>query len=152
METVEVAADDAEVEVTAETEVAEEEEVVVEKAETPDFAALFTELSENIQKALAASADETAEQLVKVNDKIAAIEAVATKIDELAGKQAALEEKFNTVATQVEGVEKALGTIEKNVGVKKSGDLGGSKEETVLAKSNKGSIWGGRFFGSVDNI
>jgi hypothetical protein len=47
-------------------------------------------------------------------------------------------------------VEKAFDSVEKGVGIKKSGDLGGSKEDKV-EKSTK-SLWGGRFFGSVENI
>jgi hypothetical protein len=108
-----------------------------------DLADLFAEFSASIQKALGESAEATAAELVKVNDKIAALDAVANKLDEL-------EKKFNAVSEKVESVEKAFGTVEKSVGLKKSGDLGGSTEDK-LEKSSK-SVWGGRFFGSVDNI
>jgi hypothetical protein len=144
---------------TAETEEAADEEVTEESAEaaeeevveTPDFAKMFADLSDTITKALEANADATAEELVKVNDRIAALDTVATKIDELAARQAELEKNIANVSEKVESVEKTYSAVEKSVGIKKSGDLGGSQEETRIEKS-KGSIWGGRFFGSVDNI
>jgi hypothetical protein len=132
---------EADEEVTEDAEVVEQEEV--EKAASPDLADLFAEFSASIQKALGENAEATAAELVKVNDKIAALDAVANKLDEL-------EKKFNAVSEKVESVEKAFGTVEKSVGLKKSGDLGGSTEDK-LEKSSK-SVWGGRFFGSVDNI
>lgn len=128
----------------------EEAEEEVEKAETPDFAQMFAELSDSIQKALATGREETAAEIAKVNDRLAAVEVVAEKLEELGNKHAELTEKYNAVNSQIESVEKRFNEIEKGVGVKKSGDLGGSTEDK-LEKSSK-SIWNGRFFGSVDSI
>jgi hypothetical protein len=132
---------------TPEEEAAEEDE----ESKNPNFGKMFADLSDSIQKAIEASADAQEIQLTKVNDKLAAFESVATKLDELVQKHAALEEKFTSVTSQIENVEKRFNDVEKGVGIKKSGDLGGSTGDDKLEKSNK-SIWGGRFFGSVDSI
>jgi pantothenate kinase-related protein Tda10 len=47
---------------------------------------MFSDLAEEIRKAIADNSDATEAQLTKVNDKLAAFEAVANKIDELAAK------------------------------------------------------------------
>lgn len=126
---------------------AEEEEPADEPG---DFGKMFAELSDSITKVLEENADATQAELVKVNDRLAALGAVADKIDELASKQAELEKKFDAVSEKVESVEKTFDAVEKSVGFKKSGDLGGSTGDKV-EKSTK-SLWGGRFFGSVDNL
>lgn len=149
-EEAEVTEEAAEVAEEEATEAADEEEEEVAKAETPDFAQMFSELSNNIQKALEIGREETAAEIAKVNEKLAAVDAVATKIDELGAKHAELAEKFSSIDSQIESVEKRFEEISKSVGVKKSGDLGGSKEDK-LEKSNK-SLWGGRFFGSVESL
>ena len=121
-----------------------------EEDESDDVKKMFADLAEEIRKAIADNSDATEAQLTKVNDRLAAFEAVANKIDELAAKQNELTEKFNNVSSKVESVEKTYDAVEKTVGIKKSGDLGGSKEDKV-EKSTK-SLWNGRFFGSVENI
>jgi hypothetical protein len=121
-----------------------------EEDESDDVKKMFADLAEEIRKAIADNSDATEAQLTKVNDRLAAFEAVANKIDELAAKQNELTEKFNSVTSKVESVEKTFDNVEKHVGIKKSGDLGGSKEDKV-EKSTK-SLWNGRFFGSVENI
>jgi hypothetical protein len=121
-----------------------------EEDESDDVKKMFADLAEEIRKAIADNSDATEAQLTKVNDRLAAFEAVANKIDELAAKQNELTEKFNSVTSKVESVEKTFDSVEKHVGIKKSGDLGGSKEDKV-EKSTK-SLWNGRFFGSVENI
>jgi len=111
---------------------------------------MFAELSNSISKALEQATDATQAELVKVNDKLASLGSVADEIEKLTAKHAELEKKFDAVTSQIENVEKRFDSVEKGVGIKKSGDLGGSKEDKV-EKSTK-SLWGGRFFGSVDNL
>lgn len=125
-------------------------EKTVESSEDDAFGKAFAELSDSIKKALEASTDANEVAFTQVNDKLAALGAVADKIDELASKHAELEKKFDNVTSQIENVEKRFDSVEKGVGIKKSGDLGGSKEDRV-EKSTK-SLWGGRFFGSVENL
>ncbi len=55
-------------------------------------------------------------------------------------------QKFDSLATELAGVEKSLAAVESDTAVKKSGDLGGSSEDT-LSKA-KGSKWGGFFLGT----
>lgn len=112
-----------------------------------DVKKLFAELSAAIEKVAADSADATEAQITKVLDRLSAVEAVVGKVDELVAKAAELEKNYNAVSDKVNGVES---TVEKSVGVKKSGDLGGSQEGNV-AKAAK-PLWNGRFFGSVENI
>jgi hypothetical protein len=144
---------DAEASEEATEEVEETDEVETEEeTATPDLAKMFEELSTGIKKALEANQADTEAALVKVQDRLAEIDSVATKIEELSASHAELTEKFNAINSQIENVEKRFDTVEKGVGIKKSGDLGGSTVETKLEKSNGGSFWSGRFFGSVDNL
>jgi hypothetical protein len=149
-EVVEAPVEESEEVATDEAETPEEVEVTEEVEETTDLAKMFADLSTSIQKALETSQTETSAELAKVNERLAAVDAVATKIEELGAKHAELAEKFDAVNTQLDNVEKRFQAINETVGVKKSGDLGGSTEDK-LEKSSK-SIWNGRFLGSVDNI
>jgi uncharacterized phage infection (PIP) family protein YhgE len=116
----------------------------------PNFGKMFAELADTLKGALDASADAQEAQLTKVNDKLAVISAVADKVDEFSKTQAEFAEKFAALNAKVEEMENRFKSVEKGVGLKKSGDLGGSTED-VVEKSSK-SLWGGRFFGSVDNL
>lgn len=151
VEETEVVVDDAaEAEVEEANEETPEVEAVAEEKELVDVAKLFAELSTSVTKALEANVEATTDALAKVNDRLAEIETVSNKIDELGVKHAELAEKFAAIDSQIENVEKRFEDLNKSIGGKKSGDLGGSTEDK-LEKSNK-SKWGGRFLGSVDVI
>lgn len=131
----------------------EEDDDEVAKAAEVDAPEVDDELDvdgADVSKMLAELSESLEVQFTKVNDRLAVFEAIANKIDELSAKQNELAQKFNAVSEKVESVEKAFDAVENSVGFKKSGDLGGSKEDKV-EKSAK-SLWGGRFFGSVDNL
>lgn len=138
---------EAEDEEAGETEEPGEED---DDSENPNFGKMFAELSDVIQKTLEQNQELTAAQLVKVNDQLAALNAVADQFEELTKTVESLREGFSALKSQVENVEKSYSAVEKSVGLKKSGDLGGSKED-VVEKSTT-SKWGGRFFGSVENL
>lgn len=139
---VEQVADNAEVKAPEEsvTKAADVSEVEVED---PDFAKMFGDLQSAITAGLEKNNSETAAAIAKVN------ETVEAKVNELTKAHAELTTKFDSIQNELKSVEKALAAVESETAVKKSGDLGGSTEDT-LEKSNKGSMWGGRFLGLSD--
>lgn len=136
-------AEDAEVEVEVAAEVEEEAADVSEvEAVEPDFEKMFGDLKNAITSGLEKNASEAKAEIEKVST------AFEAKISELAASHGELTKNFESLKSNLEGVEKALKAVENDTAVKKSGDLGGSQEET-LSKS-KGSKWGGRFLGLSD--
>lgn len=139
----EVAKTEAEVESNteevAETVVEDNSEVT---ADEPDFAKMFGDLQTAIESGL--------EKNAKAAD--AAIEKAATafdtKVEELVKKHDELVTNFESLKKDIGGVEKRLGDVESETAIKKSGDLGGSTEDTV--QKSAGSKWGGRFLGLSD--
>lgn len=135
----EVAKTEAEVEEVVETVVEDNSEVA---AEEPDFAKMFGDLQTAIESGL--------EKNAKAAD--AAIEKAATafenKVEELVKKHDELVTNFESLKSNIGGVEKRLDDVESETAIKKSGDLGGSTEETV--RKSTGSKWGGRFLGLSD--
>lgn len=146
----EIAEDEVEEE-AAEEEVAEEVEEEVEKAVEAPAEEATEEEAVDFGKMFADFADAIQAQVQKMADELATFAAVANKVDEIGQAQAELAEKFSAVNETVDHVKKSYDTVEKSVGNKKSGDLGGSTEG-VVEKSAKPSLWNGRFFGSVNNI
>lgn len=152
---VEAVADADEENVVEESEVdAVEESVAVEgseeekaadvsevEADEPDFAKMFGDLQGAIESGLEKNAKAATDAIAEAK---AAFEA---RVDELAKSHSELVEKFNGIKAELEGVEKSLAAVESETAVRKSGDLGGSKENTVV-KSNRG--WGGAFLGLSD--
>ena len=137
----------------AETEVESSTEEVAEKTdeekseevtseEDPDIAKMFGDLQTAIESGLEKNAKQADEAIAK------ATEAFENKVDELVKKHEELVTKFESLKTDIGGVEKRLETVESETAIKKSGDLGGSTEETL--QKSKGSTWGGRFLGLSD--
>jgi hypothetical protein len=99
-----------------------------EEDESDDVKKMFADLAEEIRKAIADNSDATEAQLTKVNDRLAAFEAVANKIDELAAKQNELTEKFNSVTSKVESVEKTFDSVEKTLVLRSPATLAGQRK------------------------
>jgi hypothetical protein len=153
-ETVEVPAEEVEVpaeETEKEAVVEVEPEAAVEE-EAPDFTKAFAALTDTIEKALAGQQETITVELAKVNQRFETIETLVNELSAVKAANAELAEKFAAVTEETGEVKKSLDAINKSVGGKKSGDLGRSSEETKLEKSNTGSIWGGRFSGSVESL
>jgi hypothetical protein len=140
--------------VEAVTEAADEEEAgKVEKAadvsevdvevEDPDFTKMFDDLKSAIEKGLTNNQKAAEEAISK------AVDTFNEKVGELVKKHDELTEKFSSLKTEVENVEKALSAVESETAVRKSGDLGGSTGET-LQKNRRDSIWGGSILRSTD--
>jgi|SRR6185312_5667613 len=139
----------AETEVTSsteETEKSDETEKVVDNSEVgenePDISKMFGDLQKAIESGLAKNAEEANSAIEK------ATQAFETKVAELVAKHDELTTKFDSLKSNIGSVEKRLDSVESETAIKKSGDLGGSTEETL--KKDKGSKWGGRFLGLSD--
>lgn len=141
---VEEVADNAEVEAPADESVEKAADVSEVEVEEPDFAKMFGDLQTAITTGLEKNNTDAAAAIAK------ATESFEAKLDELAKAHGELTTKFDSIQTELKGVEKALAAVESETAVKKSGDLGGSPEET-LSKS-KGSLWNGRFLGLSDHV
>jgi hypothetical protein len=126
-----------EVEETPAEEATEKAADVSEVAvEEPDFTKMFKELNDAIQNGLVKNREAAEEAITK------ATQAFEGKVSELVTQHDELVNKFESLKNEITSVEKRIGLVENETAVKKSGDLGGSKGET-LEKS--GSFWDGRF-------
>jgi len=136
-------ADNAEVPAPEETveKAADVSEVEVEE---PDFAKMFGDLQTAITSGLEKNNADATTAIAK------ATEVFEAKFEELSKGYTELTTKFDSIQTELKSVEKSLAAVESETAVKKSGDLGGSPEET-LTKS-KGSLWNGRFLGLSDHV
>lgn len=138
----------AETEVNSSTEaVAEEkkeEETVAnaEVSEEQDISKMFSNLQSAIESGLEKNAKAAEDAIAKAS------EAFESKVNELVQKHDELVTKFESLKTDIGGVEKRLDSVESETAMKKSGDLGGSTEDTL--NKSKGSTWGGRFLGLSD--
>jgi hypothetical protein len=122
---------------TTEGEATEKAADVSEVAvEEPDFTKMFKELNDAIQSGLVKNREAAEEAISK------ATEAFEGKVSELVAHHDELVNKFESLKTEISSVEKRMGLVENETAVKKSGDLGGSKGETL---SKGGSFWDGRF-------
>jgi len=140
---VEEVADNAEVTAPEETveKAADVSEVEVEE---PDFAKMFGDLQTAITSGLEKNNNDATAAIAK------ATEVFENKFEELSKGYTELTTKFDSIQNELKSVEKSLAAVESDTAVKKSGDLGGSPEET-LTKS-KGSLWNGRFLGLSDHV
>lgn len=139
----EVAADSVEESAPAEGEVEKAADVSEVEVEEPDFAKMFGDLQAAITKSLETSTEVTAGAITKVNETLDA------KYSELSTKHDELTEKFNSVKAELDAVAKRVDSVEADTAVKKSGDLGGSTEDT-LTKSKGTTGWNGHFLSTTD--
>jgi hypothetical protein len=119
-------------------------------AEEPDFGKMLEQVQETIKKGLEQNREATAEELKAIEGKVTEVtKAFDSKFTELVEKHGELSRKFDGLAQQHDDVAKRLDSVESETAIKKSGDVGTSKEETIT-KGN-GSKWGGHFL-SVSDI
>ncbi|QIN94015.1 capsid maturation protease [Streptomyces phage Wakanda] len=142
----ETVAENAEVEAAVEEQSAETEEKATDNSEVqvdePDFAKMFGDLQKAIESGLEKNAAQADEAIAK------ATELFESKVNELVEKHTELTNKFESLKSDLGTVEKRLEGVEGETAMKKSGDLGGSTEDTL--QKSKGSKWGGRFLGLSD--
>ena len=103
---------------------------------------MFGDLQSAIESGLEKNAKAADEAIAK------AAETVENRVNELVQKHDELVNKFESLTTDIGTVEKRLDGVESETAMKKSGDLGGSTEDTL--QKSTGSTWGGRFLGLSD--
>ena len=119
-------------------------------AEEPNFEKMLEQVQETIKKGLEQTREATAEDIKTIEGKVDEInKAFDSKFSELVEKHGELSKKFDSLTEQHDEVAKRLDSVESATAIKKSGDVGTSKEETIT--KGKGSKWGGHFL-SVSDI
>ncbi|ASR75454.1 capsid maturation protease [Streptomyces phage Mildred21] len=119
-------------------------------AEEPNFEKMLEQVQETIKKGLEQTREATAEDIKTIESKVDEInKAFDSKFSELVEKHGELSKKFDSLTEQHDEVAKRLDSVESATAIKKSGDVGTSKEETIT--KGKGSKWGGHFL-SVSDI
>lgn len=111
--------------------------------EEPSITKMFEDLKSAFTKGLESSQAETQKAIASIEQRVVEItKSFEDKVGELAGEHAKLAEKFDGVKSGVEDVEKRINSVEDSTAVKKSGDLGGSQEDSL-----KKGIWVGSLLG-----
>ena len=110
------------------------------EVEEPDFVKMLEDLKTFFGENISKSAEETkvtVEELTKTID---------AQITELAEKHDSLSKAVENIKSAIDTIEKRVDMVEGETAVKKSQDLDGSKEETIIRKG----IWSGSFLGVRD--
>ena len=114
----------------------------------PDFAKMLGDLKGFFSETLEKASEANAAQVSGIKDTVETFsKSVDARISELAEKHTALSDAVNAIKNTIEGVEKRVDAVEGETAIKKSLDLGGSKEVTI-----KKSKWNGTFLGSVSEL
>ena len=120
-------------------------EIVVEK---PDFAKMLGDLKGFFSETLNKASEENAAQVTTIKDTVENLsKSVQSKITELAEQHSELSKTVENIKNTIDGVEKRVDAVESETAIKKSSDLGGSREVKVQK-----SKWNGSFLGSVNEL
>ena len=121
------------------------DEIVVEK---PDFAKMLGDLKGFFSETLNKASEENAAQVTTIKDTVENLsKSVQSKITELAEQHSELSKTVENIKNTIDGVEKRVDAVESETAIKKSSDLGGSREVKVQK-----SKWNGSFLGSVNEL
>ena len=121
------------------------DEIVVEK---PDFAKMLGDLKGFFSETLSKASEENAAQVTTIKDTVENLsKSVQSKITELAEQHSELSKTVENIRNTIDGVEKRVDAVESETAIKKSSDLGGSREVKVQK-----SKWNGSFLGSVNEL
>lgn len=129
------------------TEEAEEEAANVSEVDDADdtLQKMLDDLKSSLSETLEANASAVSKSIEEIQATFTkSFGDVESKIADLAVKHEELSTKFAELKNEVGAVEKSVAGIQKASAIKKSGDLGGSSEDTVVEKSNGGGFWGGQ--------
>lgn len=122
----------------------------VEAEDEPDFAKTIDGFKTEILAVLeknSTDARNVVEETKAVLEK--AVASFDEKFEALSKSHGELTTKFEGIESELKSVEKSLAAVESDTAVKKSGDLGGSKEATLeKSKGSSKNTWGGSFLGS----
>lgn len=118
--------------------------------EEPSFEKMLAMVQDTITKSLEQNREATAEEISTIKSKVEEInKAFDSKFSELVEKHGELSKKFDSLNEQHDEVAKRLDSVESETAIKKSGDVGASKE-TITKKSD--SKWGGHFLMNTSDI
>jgi hypothetical protein len=114
----------------------------------PDFAKMLGDLKGFFSETLEKASEANAAQVSAIKETVETFsKGVDARISELAEKHTALSTAVESIKNTIEGVEKRVDAVESETAIKKSSDLGGSREVTI-----KKSKWNGTFLGSVSEL
>jgi len=119
------------------------EAATVSEVDEPDFAKMFSDLREALAGAIETSKADTQQILATVQETIEkSVGEVSTKVSEFETKLGELKQQVDSLDDTVDTVEKRVDGVEGETAIKKSGDLGGSKDEDTTEKFWRGSFLG----------
>lgn len=121
----------------------EAEAVQVEEVEGADLEKMFSDFQDKIVEVLKSANDAKSEEITAVKSGLEEVtKALSDQVQELVKTTTELSEKFDSLNKSVEAVEGRVDEVVKGTAVKKSGDQGGSKEESFAKKDD---VWGNFF-------
>jgi hypothetical protein len=144
----EAPAEDAVADASAETleKAADVSEVEVDE---PDFAKMLGDLKGFFSETLSKATDANAAQVKTVTETVESFsKSVDSRITELAEQYDTLSKTVSDIRNTIDGVQKRVDAVEGETAIKKSSDLGGSREVNTIKKSK----WNGSFLGSVQEL
>ena len=114
----------------------------------PDFAKMLGDLKGFFSETLEKASEANAAQVTTIKDTVETFsKSVDARISELAEKHTSLSDAISAIKNTIDGVEKRVDAVESETAIKKSSDLGGSREVTI-----RKSKWNGTFLGSVSEL
>jgi hypothetical protein len=120
-------------------------EVVVDE---PDFAKMLGDLKGFFSETLSKASEANAAQVTTIKETVESFsKSVETRISELAEQHSELSKTVENIKNTIDGVEKRVDAVESETAIKKSSDLGGSRELKIQK-----SKWNGSFLGSVNEL
>jgi iron-sulfur cluster repair protein YtfE (RIC family) len=141
--TEDVVAEDASAETVEKA--ADVSEVVVDE---PDFAKMLGDLKGFFSETLSKASEANAVQVTTIKETVESFsKSVETRISELAEQHSELSKTVENIKNTIDGVEKRVDAVESETAIKKSSDLGGSREVKIQK-----SKWNGSFLGSVNEL
>jgi len=114
----------------------------------PDFAKMLGDLKGFFSETLEKASEANAAQVTTIKDTVETFsKSVDARISELAEKHTSLSDAISAIKNTIDGVEKRVDAVESETAIKKSSDLGGSREVKIQK-----SKWNGSFLGSVNEL
>ena len=121
-------------------------EVMVDE---PDFAKMLVDLKGFFSDTLNKASEVNASQVSAIQSTVETFsKSVDDRMTEMAEQYTTLSKAVEDIKSTIDGVQKRVDAVESETAIKKSSDLGGSREVTTIKKSK----WNGSFLGSVSDL
>ncbi len=118
------------------------------EVDEPDFAKMMGDLKGFFSETLTKATEASAAQVTEIKSTVESFsKAVEVRITELAEQHAALSNAVTDIKNTIDGVTKRVDAVESETAIKKSSDLGGSREVSITK-----SKWNGSFLGTVSDL